>query len=119
MKRTKKRHGMIRHGMKSRNRFLRPMKKVRGKIKRQNAAVKVHSVTDTYFVLSTSFATYKIPRSYSPFFEKASQKAIQNVVGLGYETSLYGEEVLSFYWYDLDSIWDTDNFQKFRITKIQ
>lgn len=75
--------GKSRRGTRSSKGFLRPMKKVRGRVNRRNTAVKVHSVTDTDFVLSTSFATYKIPRSYSWQFKNASQKVLQNVVCFG------------------------------------
>ena len=101
----------IKHG----HGYLRRMKKVRGKRKRMERAVKIHSVSAVDFVLSTSFATYRIPRLYSSFFEKATQKTLQNVVGCGSEISLHGETVLAFYWYDLDSIWTTGNFSEFEI----
>jgi len=95
---------------------MRPMKKERGKHNRKKYVVKIHEVTDTDFVLSTSFATYRVPRDHSHWFKNAGQKVLQNVVCCGYETTQYGKVLSTFYWYDLDSIWDTDDFKKYEIT---
>ena len=104
------------------------MKKVRGKVNRRNAAVRVHSVSDTEIILSTSFATYKIPRYYFATFKKASRRAIENVTGYFVRTSRFDvntrqyEDVpcymLAFYWYELDDILDIDNFAKFKVADI-
>lgn len=101
--------------------FLRRMKKVRGKVNRRNVAVKIHSVSDVDFVLSTSYATYKIPRSYGTTFGKATQRQIENVVGFmsyGYDYSIDAVgHFLSFYWYDLDDVFDIDQFEKFKVAE--
>ena len=96
---------------------MRRVKKVRGKTNRQNRVVKVHSVTATDFVLSTSFAAYRIPRSLSKWFEKANQRVLQNVVCCGIDPSRLdnGGVAHVFYWYGLDTIFDTDDFKKFEI----
>jgi hypothetical protein len=110
MNRTKKKIGI-----RKANGFLRPMKKIRGSNNRKVRAIRIHSVSDTAFVMSTSFATYRIPRSAHPFFEHATKKVIQNVVGLGYEVFDGHKEDLLFYWYDLDQIWGVDYFKKYEI----
>ena len=108
--------GKKRRGIKRRNRFLRPLKKVRGKINKRNKAVKIHSVSDVEFVLSTSFATYKIPRSCTPIFKKATRQVLQNVVCFAVDPSRIkpGHTALVFYWYGLDTIFDTDDFEKYK-----
>ena len=105
------------NGTRSRNRFMYPMKKERGKHNRKKYAVKVHSVSSTDFVLSTSFAKYRIPRSFSKWFQNASQKEIQNVVCFARSPSRFESGVIIsvFYWYDLDTIFDTDDFKQFEI----
>lgn len=116
MNRIKKRNG-IRIG-KRRSEFMKVVKKIRGKASKKKYAVKVHSVTDTHFVLSTSFAMYKVPRSHSHFFEKANQKTLQNVICYRSLFMPNGKVLSTFYWYGLDSIWDTDNFKEYEITEI-
>jgi len=98
--------------------FLRRMKKVRGKINRRKVVVKIHSVSDTDFILGTSFAMYKIPRSFFVAFKNASQQAIQNIVGYCSLASCYGlgeGHFLSIYWYDLDEVFDVEQFEKFKV----
>jgi len=89
------------------------MKKVRGSFKRRKYNVKVHSVTSTDFVMSTSFAMYRIPRSFVPFFVKANQHELQNVVCVS--SYLNDVEFLSFYWFALDVLQDDIDFEKFKI----
>ena len=112
------------NGIKKRRRprgFLRVMKKVRGKVNRRSRVIKIHSVTDIDFVFSTSFAIYRIPRSCCVTFSKASQHELQNVVCyltiascLGFDSDGY---LLSFYWYDLDDVFDIDQFRKFEVAR--
>jgi len=93
-------------------------KKIRGKNNRRNALIKVHSVTDTDFVISTSFATYRIPRSYCPFFQNANQQNIQNVEYYKAQTSRFEcGYVFEFYWWDLELLFDAQDFKKFEIAK--
>ena len=118
--RRKMNRGRKQNGLKSRKSakgFL-PLKKNRGKINKRNTAVKVHSVSDVDFVISTSFAKYKIPRSISPFFEKANQREIRNIEFYRYQTYRfecgYG---FSFYWVDLDTLIDAHNLKEFEINE--
>ena len=116
-RRKKTNHGKSSNGIKIRNSFMRPMKKVRGKVNRQNRVVKIHSVSNTDFVLSTSFASYRIPRSFSKWFQNANQQVIQNVVCCGVDPSRInvGDVAYVFYWYGLDTIFDSDDFKQFEI----
>ena len=116
--RQRKKHGKKRCGIRSRGGFLRRMKKVRGKCNRRDRYVKITSVTDTDFILSTSFATYRIPRSYFRIFKNASQYDLQNVIGFITHTFQYdsnGSHIPSFYWYNLDEVFEIIDFEKFRI----
>lgn len=90
-------------------------KKARGKVKRQHCAIKVHAVTDTDFLLSTSFAMYRIPRTdvaLGSMFAKANQKEIQNVVGVRH--SRY-PETLRFVWGDLEEWVYPEELEPFKI----
>ena len=115
--RRKTNHGKKQNGIRKCSSKLRlPKKKIRGKVERRNRAVKVHSVSDADFVISTSFAMYRIPRSHSHFFEKASQQEIQNVEF--YKGQTYQYEcgfAFRFYWYDLELLFDTHDFKKYEI----
>jgi len=106
------------HGIRSRNEFLRPMKKVRGKSEKYRRVVKVHSVSDVDFVMSTSFAKYRIPRTFFGLkeFREAKQHLLQDVVCYATHTPEGRDDlVLTFYWFGLDSIFDTDDFKRFKI----
>jgi hypothetical protein len=107
--------GKKRHGTRIKCSFLRPMKKVRGKTKRKKYMVKIHWVSSTHFELQTSYATYRVPRSYSKFFANANQKILQNVVCCGYKLLATGEVLSTFYWFGLESMWDTDNFEQYKV----
>ena len=113
-KRTKKQIGRKSKNVK---RLMLPKKKVRGKVNKRNFAVKVHSVSETDVVLSTSFATYKIPRSSSPIvFMKAKQHELQNVLICRAQTFRYEcGYVFELYWYDLDVLVDIPNLKRFVI----
>lgn len=77
-------------------------------------------MTDEYIVLSTSFATYKIPRFHFVTFQKARQHEIQNVIGYFIHTYQFDENgsyKLSFYFRDLDDVFDINQFRKFEITR--
>jgi len=97
---------------------MRPMKKVRGRVNRFKTMVKVKFVDDAY-IISTSFAKYKIPRKYFVTFAKANQKQMQNVVSfftLTWRFDSNGSYIQSFYWFDLDDVFDIDQFEKFEVT---
>ena len=77
---------------------------------------KVHSLSEFDFVLSTPFATYKIPRSHFVTLAKASDEELKNVIMFKAQTGRFEcGFVFSFYWYDLDDIFDADQFEKFKI----
>lgn len=105
--------------------FLRPMKKVRGKFNKRNTAIKIHSVSNTEIILSTSFAIYKIPLFHFATFKKANQRIIQNVTGYFVRTSRFDVNtrqyednpcyMLQFYWHELNDMLDIDNFAKFKV----
>ena len=116
----RRKRGKKRRGIRSRGGFLRRMKKVRGKCNRRDRYVKIMSVTDTHFILSTSFATYRIPRFHFRIFKNATQHDLQNVVGFITHTFQYdsnGSHILSFYWYNLDEVFEAPDFDRFRITE--
>ena len=95
------------------------MKKVRGKRNKKDTAVKIQSVSNIDFILRTSFATYRIPRSHFVTFQKAKQHALQNVVGFmshTYQFDKNGSYILSFYWYELDDVFDEYQFERFKVT---
>ena len=120
--RRKTSHGKMRRGIKRRTKPFRwRLKKVRGKNNRKNTAVKVHSVSTDGILISTSFATYLLPRNYFITLSKAKQLEIQNVKGFlthTYQYSVAGNYVLSFYWHALDDIYDVVQFEKFKVSEI-
>ena len=114
--RRKTSRGKKHNGTKIHNRFL-STKKVRGKTKKYERRVKIHSVTDVDFVMSTSFAKYKIPRS-SKIFKTANRQGIQKVACYAIKPSRRekGRVALHFYWQILDTIIDTDNLKDCEIS---
>ena len=101
---------------KKNSKFLPPKKKIRGKIKKRDHMVKIHSVSDVDFVISTSFAKYRIPRSCCHFFKDARQQDLQHVEF--YKSHTYQYKccfVFIFHWYDLDVRVSAPNFDEFRI----
>lgn len=108
---------------------MRPMKKIRGKYNRRNAVLKVHSISDTEIILSTSFAVYKIPRSYFVTFKNATQRTIQSAIGTLVLTNRFdvnakryedhASYVLEFYFPELDDLFDVDQFAKFKVADKQ
>jgi hypothetical protein len=82
-------------------------------------SVKVPSVTAIDFVMITPFAKYRIPRSRFVTFSKATDVELQNVIGYlshTYQFDKEGSFIPSFYWYDLDDIFDADQFEQFKET---
>jgi len=78
--------------------------------------VKIHSVSDVDFVISTSFAKYRIPRSFCHFFKNARQQEIQHVEF--YKSHTYQYEccfVFTFYWYDLEVMFTVPDFDRLSI----
>lgn len=102
-----------------------PMKKIRGRHNRRYAVLKIHTLSDTEIVLSTSFAVYKIPRSYFVTFRTAKQRTIQKATGrlvlthrFDVNTGQYqhtASYVLEFYFHKLDDLFDVDQFAKFKV----
>ena len=81
-------------------------------------AVEVHSISDTEFVLSSPFSSYRIPRTHFVTLAKANDDELKNVIGYFTHTYQYdcnGSHIPSFFWYDLDDIFEADQFEKFRI----
>ena len=68
-------HGKMPIGTESNNEFLQALRN-NGK---EKFDARVHSVSDIDFVLSTPFATYKIPRSYFVTLAKASGEELLNL----------------------------------------
>jgi len=121
--RRKMNHGKKQSGIRTykiKHKKLRlPKKKIRGKVNRRNRVVKVHSVSNVDFVISTSFATYRIPRSCSSFFVNASQQAIQNVEFYkGQSSWCEGGFEFRFYWYDLELLFGMEDFKKYEVTEV-
>ena len=73
-------------------------------------------MTDVDFVISTSFAKYRIPRSFCHFFKDVRQQDIQHVEF--YKSHTYQYEccfVFTFYWYDLEVMFSAPDFDRFII----
>jgi hypothetical protein len=76
-------------------------------------------VTAVDFVISTAFATYRIPRNHLHFFENASQQEIQNVEFYkGASCCHEGGYEYRFYWYDLELLYGTDDFEKYKVRAV-
>ena len=113
--RKKTNRGKKRRGTRKYSGYKRSKKKIRGKNRRRDSVVKIHSVSDTDFVMSTAFAVYRIPRSYfnNPAFHTATQQQLQKVKC--FRSHLGAVDFLSFYWLELADVFDEDNFEKFKV----
>lgn len=104
-------------GTKKHRRFWLPLKKIRGKVAGRYAVAKIHSVTDSDIIMSTSFAVYKIQRKFVPF-KDACNRQVQHVRGSRVHTGEYNDNggyIQDFHWYELEDLVDEVSLRKFMV----
>ena len=105
-------HGKTQTGIENSNEFLKAL--MANNLPKFE--VKVHSITDVDFVLSTPFAAYKIPRSSVVTFVNASEEELKNVIMSKVQTAQFEcGYAYTFYWSDLDDMLDAPRLDKFKI----